>query len=162
MKKFLVAILVMLIPIIAIAQEPAQIPTISICNMLTGNQQENDFCDAWKDVLIASDVIIPASGEESYIFYVIMVSHDEPSGITSVSFTQLWKVPAIGGITMIVWQALLVDEHDAIVSAQAAKFEESLGVFYEWVQDASKIFSNICPPCDGERKRVPVTASVTN
>ena len=161
MKKFLVTILVMLLPIIALAQGPGAIPTMSQCGMLTSNQQENDFCDAWKEVLMSSDVIRPATSEEAHILFVIMVGYDEPSGLTSASFTQLWKIPALGDMTMIVWQTFIVDEYDAALSVQSEKFDESLGVLYEWLQHASKIFSNICPPCDDGRKKAPVTASVT-
>ena len=162
MKKFLVTILAMLIPIIAIAQEPAPIPTMSTCNMLNGNQQESDYCAAWAAILTSSDIIRISTDEESHIFYVLMVNYDEASSLTSVSFTQLWRVPALGNITMIVWQVLLVDSYDFVLSAQSIKFRESMKVFTEWVQYASMIFRNICPPCDNVGKKRPVTASVTS
>ena len=147
---------------IAMAQQPQPVPAMSTCNMLTDNQQENDFCDSWAEVLTSSNLIRESSDTESHIFYVIMIHYNEDSGVASVSFTQLWRIPALGNMTMIVWQVLLVDPYDSVISAQSIKFDESMKVFGTWVQYASKIFENICPPCDSGGKKKPVTASVTN
>ena len=162
MKKFLVTILLSLIPMAALAQELPKIPAQGMCHMLNGNQEENDLCDEWADTLTSSEALRLSGPGESGIVFIVMVNYDEPSGLTSASFTQLWRMPGLGGMIMIIWQTFIVDEYDAAVSVQSEKFNESMGVFPEWFKQASEIFSNICPPCDGGRKKMPVTASVTN
>ena len=165
MKKFLVTLLVALMPIIVFAQETEKmppIPTRSQCSMNHGNQQENDYCDEWAAVITASEFLRFREAAESGLLYVVMANYDEATEVMSVSLTQVYVIPSLGNLTLMIWQTLIVGSYDDMVSIQEKRFNESIVIFGEWAKFASKVFEDICPPCDDGGIDSSVMASVTN
>ena len=105
-------------------------------------------CKAFERVLRNEDGIRAAvPGESALVFYVTVEEEDDR---VSAMYEAIWMHPGLGGVGLIVWSRLEVWEFKDL--ADSAKQEEiflsALRTFENWIDPASAVFDNFCPPCE--------------